>query len=237
MSLTATMIDDVVEVRVRDSGIGIPPEMLSAVFEMFAQVDRSLERSQSGLGIGLTLVKRLVEMHGGRVEARSDGVGLGSEFIVRIPISEHTRQIVQVPTRSVVTTTTRRRILVVDDNIDSAQSLGSLLSMMGHEVRLAHDGLEALSAAEAFRPDVVMLDIGMPRLNGYEACRALRARPWAEEVRIIALTGWGQPRDRQRSLDAGFDLHLVKPVDPDALNSIMTPTVAAPSPREVVTGL
>ena len=221
IALAATVIDDVVEVSVRDSGIGIPPEMLTAVFEMFAQVDRSLERSQSGLGIGLTLVKRLVEMHGGRVEARSDGVGTGSEFIVRIPLSDHTHEIVQAPTPSVTTTTNRRRILVVDDNIDSAQSLGNLLSMMGHEVRLAHDGLESLSAAEAFRPDVVMLDIGMPRLNGYEACRAIRARPWAAKVRIIALTGWGQPDDRQRSLEAGFDVHLVKPVDPDALNSIM----------------
>ena len=237
ITLAAAVIGDVVEVRVTDSGIGIPPEMLTAVFEMFAQVDRSLERSQSGLGIGLTLAKRIVEMHGGRVEARSDGVDMGSEFIVRIPTSDHAHEIVQVPTRSVMTATNRRRVLVVDDNIDSAQSLGSLLSMTGHEVRLAHDGLESLSAAESFRPDVVMLDIGMPRLNGYEACRAIRARPWAAEVRIIALTGWGQPDDRQRSLDAGFDLHLVKPVDPDALNSIMTPTVAAPSPREVVTGL
>ena len=221
--LAAHVADSVAEVRIRDTGIGIPSELLSEIFEMFSQVDRSLERSQPGLGIGLTLVKRLAEMHGGRVEAHSEGLGKGSEFVVRLPLSDHTHEIALTPTRSVVISASRRRVLVVDDNIDSAQSLGSLLSIMGHEVRLAHDGLEALSAAESFRPNVVMLDIGMPRLNGYEACRAIRARPWAAGVRVIALTGWGQPDDRQRSLDAGFDQHLVKPVDPGALDSIMEP--------------
>ena len=221
--LAAHVADSVAEVRIRDTGIGIPSELLSEIFEMFSQVDRSLERSQPGLGIGLTLVKRLAEMHGGRVEAHSEGSGKGSEFVVRLPLSDHAHEIALTPTRSVVISASRRRVLVVDDNIDSAQSLGSLLSMMGHEVRLAHDGIEALSAAESFRPNVVMLDIGMPRLNGYEACRAIRARPWAAGVRVIALTGWGQPDDRQRSLDAGFDQHLVKPVDPGALDALMEP--------------
>jgi PAS domain S-box-containing protein len=227
VSLDVTVASGVAEIRIRDTGVGIPREMLTEIFEMFSQVDRSLERSQSGLGIGLTLVKRLTEMHGGRVEATSEGLGKGSEFVVRLPLSDHTDDIAALQTKGAATAATRRRVLVVDDNIDSAQSLGSLLAMMGHEVGLAHDGLEALSAAESFRPDVVMMDIGMPRLNGYEACRAIRSRPWATDVRIIALTGWGQPGDRQRSLDAGFDQHLVKPVDPGALGAIIDPPTHA----------
>lgn len=222
IAISAEASETSVEVRVRDSGIGIPREMLVEIFEMFAQVDRSLERSQSGLGIGLTLVKRLVEMHGGRVEAKSAGLGHGSEFIVHIPITEIALDVTPRQARAVTAPTPRRKVLVVDDNLDSAQSLGSVLSLMGHEVRLANDGLEALSAAEAFRPDVIMLDIGMPRLNGYEACRAIRGRPWAVQTRIIALTGWGQPDDRQRSLDAGFNQHLVKPVDSHSLQAVLS---------------
>jgi PAS domain S-box-containing protein len=221
ISLHSAVQGNVVEVRIRDSGIGIPPEMLAEIFEMFAQVDRSLERSQSGLGIGLTLVKRLVEMHHGTVTATSDGLGHGSEFVVRIPLSNHSQQPTRTAVPAIPAVLRPLRVLVVDDNVDSAQSLASLLSILGHDVRRAHDGLEALSAAESFRPQVVLLDIGMPRLNGYEACRALRARPWAQSIHIIALTGWGQPDDRQRSLDAGFDRHLVKPVDPAALHAIL----------------
>ena len=221
IALSAVMSEGWADIRVRDTGIGIPRDKLLEVFEMFSQVDRSLERAQSGLGLGLTLVKRLVEMHGGRVEAKSDGLGMGSEFIVRIPLTDDTLEKPPRQSRAISTSPTRRKVLVVDDNIDAAQSLGSVLSLLGHDVRLAHDGLEALSAAEAFRPDIVLLDIGMPRLNGYEACRALRGRPWSTRTRFVALTGWGQPEDRQRSLDAGFDQHLVKPVDLTALHALM----------------
>ena len=221
ISLRAVVVGDGVEVRVSDSGIGLPAEMLKEIFEMFSQVDRSLERSQAGLGIGLTLVRRLVEMHGGTVEALSEGLGHGSEFVVRLPLGDHAGEIPRPAVSGIASTIRMRRVLVVDDNLDSAQSLSSLLLMMGHDVRVAHDGLEALSVAEAFHPQVVMLDIGMPRLNGYEACRALRARPWSAATRIIAMTGWGQLEDRQRSLEAGFDQHLVKPVDPGSLSALM----------------
>ena len=221
ISMRAVVVDTVAEVRIRDTGVGISKDMLSEIFEMFAQVDRSLERSQSGLGIGLTLVRRLTDMHGGSVQALSEGLGHGSEFVVRIPLTDHQQEAPRRDVNGGASSTTQRRILVVDDNVDSAQSLSNLLAMMGHEVRVAHDGLQALIAAESFQPQVVMMDIGMPRLNGYEACRALRARPWAAKTRIIALTGWGQATDRERSLDAGFDQHLVKPVDPNALHELM----------------
>jgi PAS domain S-box-containing protein len=204
-----------VVVRVRDPGIGIPSHMLESIFEIFTQVDRSLEKSHGGLGIGLSLVKRLVALHGGSVEARSEGPGRGSEFTVRLPVV--------VPPRADTTqgmsvgdpahSTTPCRILVADDNEDAATSLATLLGLFGHELRTASDGLEAVEAAAAFRPEVVMMDIGMPKLNGYDACRRIREAPWGRDVLMIALTGWGQEEDKRRSQEAGFDHHLVKPVD------------------------
>jgi PAS domain S-box-containing protein len=211
-----------VVVSVEDTGVGIPAHVLPKVFEMFTQVDRSLEKSQGGLGIGLNIVKRLVEMHGGSIVAESGGHGRGSRFVVRLPV--------------VLTVTTdgpdgrdgvpkakpaRRRILIVDDNRDGAVSLGEMLDLMGNDTRTAFDGLEAVSVAEAFSPDVILMDIGMPKLNGYEACRRIREQPWGRSVVIVACTGWGQEDDRRKSQEAGFNFHMVKPVDPAALERLL----------------
>jgi PAS domain S-box-containing protein len=204
-------------VSIKDTGTGIPRDKLDSVFEMFSQVDRSLERSQGGLGIGLTLVKRLVEMHGGSVEARSEGEGKGSEFTVRLPILIETATKAVSRPDSDRTLATVLRILVVDDNRDSAKSLAMLLKISGHDMHTAHDGLDALEAAERLRPDVVLLDIGLPKLNGHDVCRRIREQPWGKEMVLIALTGWGQEDDRRKSQDAGFDHHMVKPVEYGAL--------------------
>ncbi len=209
-------------IRVRDNGIGIAEEHIPGLFEMFAQIDTSLERSRGGLGIGLTLVKTLVEMHGGTVHARSDGPARGSEFTVRLPIlsdvispASHAGAL-EPPLPAV-----KSRVLVVDDSEDGAESLAMLLQLSGHETQIAHDGVEAIEAAEKFRPDVVLLDIGLPRLNGYEVGSRLRKKPWAKDLALVALTGWGQDEDRHRSRDAGFDAHLVKPVDYGALLKLL----------------
>jgi CheY-like chemotaxis protein len=208
---------------VKDTGIGIPPDMLPRVFEMFTQVGRSPEKTQSGLGIGLSIVKRLVEMHGGSVEARSEGPGMGSEFIVRLPVilsPVHQREQAgggNQQTRPI----TRRHILVVDDNVDIADSLAMMLEMMGNEVRTAHDGLEGVAAAAAYRPDMILLDIGMPKLNGYDACRRIREQPWGKGILIAAVTGWGQEEDKRRSQEAGFDHHLIKPVGLAAIEKLL----------------
>jgi len=208
---------------VRDSGIGIPAEMLPRVFDIFTQVDRSIGRAQGGLGIGLTLVKRLVAMHGGTVEARSDGLGKGSEFVVRLPLLLEPPRSPQAMTgqRERVDCGPRPRILVVDDNRDSADCLAMLLRMTGHDVRAAYDGLEALESAAQFQPDVILLDVGMPRMNGYEAARRIRQQSWGQGTVLIAVTGWGQDGDRQLSRDAGFDHHMVKPVDPAAMLKLL----------------
>ena len=209
-------------ISVKDTGIGIPEAMVPKVFGLFAQADQSLEKSHGGLGVGLTVVKWLVEMHGGSVEARSEGHGTGSEFIVRLPIvlSLVHEQPEEGPEEAAVQTA-HHRILVVDDNIDAASSLAMMLKIMSHEVRTAHDGLEAVEAAAAFRPDLILLDIGMPKLNGYDACRRIRETPCGKNAVIVALTGWGQEEDKRRSLEAGFDSHLVKPVEPAALEGLL----------------
>jgi CheY-like chemotaxis protein/two-component sensor histidine kinase len=204
-------------IRVRDNGIGIAAEHLPGLFDMFAQVDTSLERSRDGLGIGLTLVKTLVEMHGGSVDARSDGPGRGSEFIVRLPIVATLADAVPLGPTSAPPPPASRRVLIVDDNADGAESLSILLELAGHQTWKAHDGIEAVDATERLRPDVVLLDIGLPRMNGYEACREIRKQAWGKTVALIALTGWGQDEDRLQSQDAGFDAHMVKPVDHDKL--------------------
>lgn len=210
-------------ILVRDDGIGIPAESLRSVFDMFSQVDRGIERSSGGLGIGLALVKGLVEMHGGTVTAESPGPGRGSTFTVRLPALESRpgRPAADSPQGEPPTNGLRRRVLVVDDNRDSATSMAMMLSLIGNEVRTAHDGVEAIDVAEAFRPQVILMDVGMPKLNGYEATRRIRGRPWGRPVSIVALTGWGQEGDRERSREAGCDGHLVKPVNLPDLEKLL----------------
>ena len=208
--------------RVQDNGVGIAPDQLGRIFDMFMQVDTSLERSVSGLGIGLNLVKSLVELHGGSVEARSDGPGQGSEFILRLPLLLEPPKALPLGRPAAKTATVSpRRILIVDDNRDSAESLATLLSLTGNQTRTAFDGLEAVEAAEAFQPDLVLLDIGLPKLNGYEVCRRIREQAWSHGMLLVALTGWGQEEDRSRASDAGFDEYLVKPVAYAALKKLL----------------
>jgi CheY-like chemotaxis protein len=214
-----------VHIRVKDTGIGIRPEMLRRVFDLFTQEDRSLERSQGGLGIGLTLARRLVEMHGGSIEAHSAGLGRGSEFMVRLPTiragDEASPPADAIRAAPVAPTTFPRRILVVDDNRDSAMTLARLLNRRGHQVEVAFDGEDAIAAAVIFQPEVVLMDIGLPKINGYVAGRRILEQTASGNVVLIALTGWGQENDRRRALQAGFTHHLVKPVDFDALTRIL----------------
>jgi signal transduction histidine kinase len=215
-----------VRLAVKDDGIGIAPESLPHIFELFSQGDDAAFRSEGGLGIGLALVRGLVELHGGRVEARSDGPGRGSEFIVHLPLADAVEQAAAAPADDAAegphaVRPAVRRILVADDNVDAADSLALLLELAGHQVRVAHDGRAALSAAAEFRPDAVLLDIGMPEMDGYQVARAVRRESWGKSVQLIALTGWGHEDDRQRALDAGFDRHLTKPVDPADLAALL----------------
>lgn len=220
--LTAELQGNQVVVSVKDTGIGIPKEMAPIIFDMFTQVDRSLEKAQGGLGIGLSLVKRLVELHDGTVQARSEGSGQGSEFIVRLPVNGVlAAESKPAESGKAATATSQRRILVADDNKDAATTLAMMLRFMGNEVRTANDGLQAIEVGTVFHPDVILLDIGMPKLNGYETCRRIRKQPWGESILLIALTGWGQDDDKRRSREAGFDHHLVKPVDPAELKSLL----------------
>ncbi|MFO1065420.1 MAG: response regulator [Pirellulales bacterium] len=220
IELSMTRHENEVSVGVRDNGLGIPEEMLPLVFEMFTQVDRNLERSQGGLGIGLSIVKRLVEMHGGRVTAESRGIGKGSTFTVSLPLLQ------TIDTASNITSAapavSKRRILIADDNRDAAYSLALMLRLMGNETRTAEDGVQALEAAAEFRPDLIVLDLGMPRMNGYETARRIRLQSWGKHVFLIALTGWGQEEDRRKSQEAGrFDAHIVKPIDPAVLEELL----------------
>jgi signal transduction histidine kinase/ActR/RegA family two-component response regulator len=220
-------------ISVRDTGIGIAPDLLPRVFEMFTQADGSLERTRGGLGIGLTLVQRLVHLHGGTVSVRSEGLGRGSEFTVRLPaLIETPAAEPAAPSASAENGTAHPlRILVVDDNRDAAASLSMLLQLVGNQLRTAHDGRDALHAAAEFLPDVMLLDIGLPLLNGYEVAQAIRATTWGKSMVLIATTGWGQPEDRSRSLEAGFDYHLVKPVDPNQLFQLLTSVEYSPRTR------
>ncbi|HET8948683.1 MAG TPA: PAS domain S-box protein [Candidatus Polarisedimenticolia bacterium] len=211
-----------VVVSVKDQGIGIDAEMLPRIFDLFSQSHAAQDRDQGGFGIGLSLARALVDLHGGRIEARSEGPGQGSEFIVRLPIAAKapgttTSAIPATPGKAM----TKRRVLIVDDVKDSADSLAMLLRLLGHEVETAYDGEAAVAAAEKLEPDVVLLDLGMPKMNGYEACRRIRRLPRGKETILIALTGWGQEGDRRLTREAGFDHHLVKPVDPDALLEVL----------------
>jgi PAS domain S-box-containing protein len=221
--LTAERQGSEVAVCVRDTGIGIAAEHLPRLFEMFSQVAPALERSHGGLGIGLALVRGLVGLHGGRVDARSAGPGRGSEFTVRLPVLDTARPAGPEAGADGATSCAgpRRRILVADDLRDSVDSLAMMLRLAGHDIETAHDGLEAVHAAATFRPDVVLLDIGMPKMNGYEAARHIRQQPWGQGMLLVALTGWGQEEDKRRTSEAGFDHHLTKPVEPGALEKLL----------------
>ena len=212
-------------VRVTDSGLGIPAGMLTEVFEMFTQVNRTLERAQGGLGIGLALVKRLVELHGGTITALSPGLGQGSTFTVRLPlVAAHARQ-TEAPTTGEVTSArspnSGRRVLVVDDNVDGAESLAKVLQIYGHETRIAHSGPAALDAARPFKPELVLLDIGLPGMDGYEVAKRLRGEPSLSGAVLVALTGWGNEDTKRLSREAGFDFHLTKPVEFTAIENIL----------------
>ncbi len=221
IELTCFVQGDSLALSVRDNGIGIAPESIAGIFEMFSQVDGVAGRSEGGLGIGLALVKGITELHGGSVEARSAGLGHGSEFIVHLPLTARPPATSSTVTDPEQAPSTRRRILVADDNRDAAESLAMLLEMAGHEVRVANLGRAALSLAQVFRPDTALLDIGMPDMSGYEVAQCLRGEPWAANILLIALTGWGQDSDRRRALEAGFDHHLIKPIDPDQLAGLI----------------
>jgi PAS domain S-box-containing protein len=228
--LTIRRDRDHVLVSIKDTGIGIPPDMLSRVFDPFVQGERSTAHTQGGLGIGLTLVKRLVEMHGGSVEARSDGSDQGSEFVIRLPL------VLQAPAFDIAKGTgtaakvlSARRVLVVDDNRDAAESMRLLLELLGADVRVAYSGLDALEMLESHQPSVVLLDIGMPGIDGHEVARRIRSQPRFSEVTLIALTGWGQDEDRRRSRLAGFDHHLIKPADVRTLETLLVSLEHDPS--------
>ena len=212
-----------VELRVRDNGIGIPPELLPRLFQLFTQVDGAAHRAQGGLGIGLALVRQLIQMHGGSVTAYSQGPGHGSEFLIRLPLRVRGFRDSSVKADAPTANAPRRghRILLADDNRDALDSLATLLQCDGHEVHTASDGAEALEVAAACHPDVMLLDIGMPKMDGYEVAKRIRAEPWGKHAVLIALTGWGQDEDRRRSREVGFDTHLVKPLDPEALSTLL----------------
>jgi PAS domain S-box-containing protein len=223
IELSAEQHDGEVAVTVSDTGVGISSDMREAIFEMFTQVRGAMESGHKGLGIGLTLVKRLVEMHGGVVEVESEGRNMGSRFRVRLPAMSTLAEPQAVadggPSR--VTDRESRRVLVVDDNQDALMTLSKLVAILGNEVAEAHDGLEAIEVAEQFQPEVVLMDLGMPNLNGFEAARRIRREPWGLDILMIATTGWGQEDDRRRTQEAGFDHHLVKPVEPDDLRMLL----------------
>ena len=222
ISLSARVLGDALRLSIKDNGIGIAAACLPRVFDMFAQIDGGASRSEGGLGIGLALVKGLVQLHGGSVTAESAGTGLGSEFTVCLPLPMAASEPPPQPAGEQRSTSRVRRILIADDNADAADSLAMLLELDGHEVRVAHAGREALEIAGSFLPDVALLDIGMPELNGYAVAKELRREPWGDAVHLIALTGWGQEEDRQRARDAGFDHHMTKPIDLEELEKILS---------------
>jgi len=218
--ITAEREDTDAVIRVRDSGVGIDPELLPHVFELFVQSERSLARSQGGLGIGLTLVKRLVELHGGNVTASSGGRGKGSEFVIRIPAVKEQPYSKDREGRRMAQRVSHR-VLVVDDNVDAAECIGVMLEMKGHQVEVVHDGFAAVETAKRDKPDVILLDIGLPGRDGYEVAQILRADPDFADTKIIAVTGYGKDEDRRRTKAAGMDHHLTKPVDPDHLDQLL----------------
>jgi PAS domain S-box-containing protein len=222
IDVTGERLGSEVLVRIRDTGVGIPTDRLDAIFDMFSQVHHSEQRSQGGLGIGLTLVRQLVEMHGGSVSAESAGPGHGSVFTVRLPVmAAPVPDMEDIGSPWPAIGTRQRRILVVDDNQDSAASLAMLLELSGHQTAQAHNGLDAIERAQQFQPDLILLDIGLPKMSGHDVCRHIHAQPWGCEIPIIALTGWGQTEDRRMTTESGFVAHLVKPVDFAALSVLL----------------
>lgn len=219
--LTVALWGEKAEIRVRDNGVGIAADQLPFVFDMFMQAETPLERSGAGLGIGLALVKSLVEMHGGTVEAHSAGASLGSEFVVRLPVTHEAAQQPKTPLHETSASAIARRVLVVDDNRDAAQSLAMVLKLSGHDTYIAHDGLEAVEKAAQLSPDLILLDIGLPKINGFEAARLIREQSQGKSLMLVALTGWGQDTDRRRSREAGFDAHIMKPVDAEVLTNLL----------------
>jgi PAS domain S-box-containing protein len=225
--LSAEREGDAVVIRVKDTGIGIAPELLPRIFDMFTQSALPLERTQGGLGVGLSLVDRLVKLHGGTVDVHSGGVGQGSQFTIRLPaLNTPRRQPSPNPKPELSNAAKRCRVLVVDDNEDSVDSLAMLLRMLGHEVATSNDGESALGAAEQFRPDVAILDIGLPKINGYDLAKQMREKAWARDIVLVALTGWGQQEHRRRSAESGFNHHLTKPVELEVLQQILSETEA-----------
>jgi CheY-like chemotaxis protein len=216
ISAGAFAADGFAEFRIKDTGLGIPEPMLHRVFELFTQVNPSLDRSQGGLGIGLTVVRKLAELHGGSVSAMSEGPGRGSEFKVRLPLVEAAPETSE-RRKSIPSSAAPQRMLVVDDNVDTARSIALLLGRLGHKIEIAHDGYAALETAKSFLPDVILLDLGLPGLDGYKVAERLRNDSGFHHARLIALSGYGQPEDRKRSKEVGFDQHLVKPVDFETL--------------------
>jgi two-component system CheB/CheR fusion protein len=208
-------------IRVRDNGIGIAPDVLPQVFDLFAQGERTLDRAQGGLGIGLTLVRRIVELHGGSVEAKSAGIRRGAEFVIRMRALPPGDDAAAVKVLPAPREHHPARVLMVEDNPDAAESLVMILELLGHHVRVVHDGAVALDAARANVPDIMLVDIGLPGMNGYEVARAVRADPHLKQVVLVALTGYGRPDDKAAAMAAGFDYHLVKPVDLDALGELV----------------
>jgi signal transduction histidine kinase/response regulator RpfG family c-di-GMP phosphodiesterase len=220
ITLTVSHTDRMISITIKDTGEGIPPTMRHRIFELFTQVDESAEKSHGGLGIGLTLVKKFVDLHEGNIEVNSPGVGQGSEFIVSFPFIEALQSAESdvLADRSIAPTS---RVLVVDDNVDAAESMAMLLELLKMEVVTANSGKDAITQAEKVRPATIFLDIGMPGMNGYEVARAIRAQPWGQSIKLIALTGWGQEEDRQLSHSAGFDLHLVKPIEITQIKQVL----------------
>jgi two-component system, sensor histidine kinase len=232
IELSGSVQDGTLSLSVRDDGIGMPPDAPTRIFEMFSQIDSASARAEGGLGIGLAIVRGLLELHGGTIEARSDGPGQGSQFIVRLPLIAP--NVIELPAPEVEgapVSAAARRILVADDNKDAANALAMLLELAGHEVRVAHGGRAALAAAQTFRPDVALLDIGMPDLSGHEVAIELRRKPWGAGICLIALTGWGGDDDRRRAIGAGFDRHLTKPISPAALEALLARDAGATSMR------
>jgi CheY-like chemotaxis protein len=218
---TAERRGNEVEVGVSDNGNGIPTERLESIFDMFTQIESPISDHQGGLGIGLSLAKGLVTLHHGKIEAHSEGPGRGSEFRVRLPAGA-TRVVDSEPPKSAEAIGAKLKILIVDDNRDVAASLAMLLQLMGHEVRLAYDGETAVRLADEFRPQTMLVDTGMPGLDGYGVCRRIRDEALGKGITLIAVTGWGQDEDRWRSASSGFDAHLVKPVNPETLQAVLS---------------